>query len=307
MSAPAFSIHPLAFLAIQKSTIIALLAFTPSGSILRPSLFPVLLICNYKLLHSYTLYIPRSAWIGFVSGEILAGPLDYMEKLLLSRWNFSDKGPSGETSTLDATRNKDGGRVSGEKRKQAQRAALFTPSPSLTDTWERVKFGTWVAMSSRYINSPYQARNTPPYSTSNPASIPSRRTFLLRCSSIFLACYLVTDLLLLGNRPASNPILYAQEQALLFPRLLTHDLHVPAANFLTRCSTTLGFWFGGYVIIQGYYSAAAFLAVGFGFTTSADCRPIFGSLGDAYTIRRFWGYVNRVFLTPCHVFLNQLI
>lgn len=287
MSTPPFLLHPFTFLVVQKSIIIVLLAFSPSGSIFRPLLFPILLTCNYYLLPSYTLYITRSAWIGFLSGEVLTGPLDYLEKVLLSRWSFEYNGPSAEATTRNETEKGEGDVVVGKRLTQAHGTASSTPSRTKRDTWKRIKFGTWVAISNRYIASPYQARNTPPYSASYPAYIPSRRAFLRRRGFVFLGCYLITDLLLLANRPALNPILYAQENVSFFPRLLARD--IPASQILTRISTTLGFWFGAYIIIQGYYSATAFIAVVSGLSTPADRRPTFGSPGDAYTIRRFWG------------------
>ena len=96
MAVAQFPIHPLTYLAIQKSTIILLLAFTPPNSILRPLLFPVFVVCNYCLLPLYNLYILRSAWVAFFSGEVLIGLFDYVEKLLLSQWSFEDHGPSAE-------------------------------------------------------------------------------------------------------------------------------------------------------------------------------------------------------------------
>ena len=91
-----FPLHPLAYLAIQKSTIILLLAFTSPDSLLRYALLPVLVVCNYCLIPSYTFYIPRSPWIPFIAGEVLMSLLDYIEKLLLSQWSFEDHGPSAE-------------------------------------------------------------------------------------------------------------------------------------------------------------------------------------------------------------------
>lgn len=305
MPAPSFLLRPFTFLVVQKSIIIVLLAFTPSESISRPLLFPILLTCNYYLLPSYTLHITRPAWIGFLSGEILTGPLDYLEKALLSRWSFEHNGPSAEATTRTETENGDGDGVVGKRPTKAQSTASSTPSRTKGDTWKRVKFGTWVAISNRYIASPYQARNTPPYSASYPAYIPSQRAFLHRRGFVFLGCYLITDLLLLANRPALNPVLYAQENVSFFPRLLARE--IPASQILTRISTTLGFWFGAYIIIQGYYSATAFLAVASGLSTPTDRRPPFGSPGDAYTIRRFWGLVSRKPLSPFPSFAHSPI
>ena len=78
---------PIIYLVLQKSLIALLVAFTPQGSILRPIIFPLLVLYNYHLLPTYVSYIPRSPWINIVSGEILTELLDYLEKLLLSQWS----------------------------------------------------------------------------------------------------------------------------------------------------------------------------------------------------------------------------
>ena len=290
MSTPSFLLHPLIYLVLQKSTIIVLLAFTSPKSLIRPSLFPILVVCNYHLLYSYTQFIPRSTWIGFISGEILTGILSYLEKLLLSKWSFEDNGPVHKETEPQRS---EGRTNPSDKHHLIPNAPFTIPSRILgRDTiWTRLKFGTWVAESYRYIATPYQARNTPPYSISHPTYMPSRHAFLLRRGTVSLTCYLAVDLLLLGNQPALNPVIYAPEHVPFFPRLRTHNL-LPN-EILTRVSTTLGFWIGAYLTIQCYYSTTAFLAVAFGFLTPADRRPTFGSPTDAYTIRRFWGYVSK--------------
>ncbi|KAF4634714.1 hypothetical protein G7Y89_g3384 [Cudoniella acicularis] len=283
------TLHPLIYLVIQKSLIIFLLAFTTPGSILRPALFPAVLMGNYYLLPTYTLRIPRLAWIGFVSGEILTGPLDYLEKLLISQWSFGHYGPSAEIGSKTRADRQD--KPSREHTARSPNSALDKENSgwatTLASSWKRLKFGTWVAISNRYIGSPYQARNTPPYSTSNPNYVPSRSAYLLRRGTVFLACYLIINVLLLGNQPALNPIIYAETEVPFFPRLSRHE--ITPEEIFTRVSTTLGFWIGAYFTIQGYYSATGFLSVASGLSSQKDRRPTFGSPQDAYSIRRFWG------------------
>jgi hypothetical protein len=288
------SLHPLPYLIVQKCSIITLLAFTEPHSFIRTTLFPVVLLCNYYLLSIYSLYIPRSAWIGFVAGEILTGPLDYLEKLLLRPWSYEYNGPRKDiirTRTQNIPGD-DGQRTrSGHPaiRKTDFMSSDQTPNAmkNLSCVWKRLEFGTWVAISNRYIASPYEARNTPPYSTANRDYIPSRSSYLLSRGLIFLTCYLITDMLYLGNQPTLNPIIYADEYVSFFPRLLQFE--IPIAEIFTRISTTLGFWIGSYFVIQGYYCATGFIAVASGLSSPASRRPTFGSPKDAYSIRRFWG------------------
>ncbi len=267
-------IHPLIYIAIQKSLIALLLAFSSPTSSLRFLLFPILVICNIYLLPRCVSYIPRSPWIGFVSGDALSGLLDYIEKLLLSRWSFGHYGPSAHDRPKKPMENDKGrGALSGRQHN------------SDGSTWERMKFGVWVATSTRYIASPYQARYVPSYSTTNPSFVPTRTAFLLRKALIFIICYLVLDVLTQGNQPDQNAINYAVNRVPFFSRL---D-EVTMEEAITRIITTVFYWVGSYVVIQGYYTGLAFISVLSGLDRPELWRPNFGSLSEVYTIRGFWG------------------
>ena len=272
-SAVVSTLHPLFYLAFQKAILILLLGFTSSDSILRPASLPLLVFYNYYLISSYTLYIPRSPWIDVIAGEVQCGLLDHIEKLLLSRWSFEIRGPSTEVEKR---------RELGEGKKIE---AFIQKSSTGDETRDRLRFGTWAAISSRYIGSPYQARNVPPYSTSDPSYIPSRRVFLLQRGATFLFSYVLTDLLVLVSQSYRNHYVFADSYVPFYARL---D-EVTAEEVLIRVGTTIGFWFGAYTSIQAYHSATALIAVASGLMTPADWRPTFGSLSNAYTLRGFWG------------------
>ena len=260
-------VSPLVYLPAQKSLTAFLVAFTSPDSFLRPLFLPILFVCNYALIPNYLSYISRPPWAGFISGATLDGFLEYIEKVNLSQWSYVNYGPSPTKS--------DNRPSSTRQRKQEG------------TTWERLKFGYWVALSTRYIGSPYQARNVPPYSYSNPSYIPSRSAFLLKRASIFILCYLVIDIMSQLNQPLTNPTTYAEGSVPFFTRL--QDITID--ELVTRTMTTIFYWFGLYVIVQGYYSGLAFLSVASGLDHPGLWRPFNGPLSQAYTIRGFWGYV----------------
>ena len=267
---------PVIYLVFQKSLIALLVAFNPQGSILRAIIFPLLALYNYYLLPTYISYIPRSPWIGFVSGEILGELLDYLEKLLLSQWSFETYGPSVAASTA----------------KKADKETIKRPVPEKQtdrgrDIWERLKFAAWVTFSTRYIGSPYQARNVPPYSNLNPLFVPARLDFLLNWSTKFIVCYLVLDVLAQANQPEKNPINYAESYVPFFSRLA----EVTIEESMTRIFTSIFFWIGSYVVVQGYFTGLALLSVSSGLDRPELWRPNFGPLREAYTIRGFWRWV----------------
>lgn len=267
-----FSLYHLLYLAFQKAILILLLGFTPSDSILRSASLPILIFCNYYLTSSYTPYTPYGPWIDVIVWDVHCGLLDHIEKLLLSRWSFELRGPSAEIAKR---------RELGEGK---EIKTYIEKNSTGDDIWNRLKFGTWAALSSRYIGSPYQARNVPPYSTSDPSYIPSRRVFLLQGGTIFLFSYSLTEFVIRVGQSYHNDPVFAESYVPIYARL---D-EVTAEEVLIRITTT-GFWFAAYTTIQAYHSATALIAVASGMMTPAEWRPMFGSLSDAYTLRGFWG------------------
>lgn len=273
ISAAPFTLYYLLYLAFQKAILILLLGFTVSHSILRSASLPLLIFCNYHLTFAYTLSVPSGPWIDVIVWNVHCGLLDHIEKLVLSQWSFEIRSPSAEIAKR---------REVGEGKKIK---AYIEDNSKGDDTWNRLRFGTWVAFSSRYIGSPYQTRNVSPYSTSNPSYIPSRRIFLLQRGAIILFSYVLTDFFVRVSRSHRNDSVFAETHVPIYARL---D-EVTAEEVLIRVGTTTGFWLGAYAAIQAYHSATALIAVALDLMTPADWRPIFGSLSDAYTLRGFWG------------------
>ena len=274
MATTQLPVSPLIYLPIQLSLIASLAAFSSPTSFLRPALLPILVICNYMLLSTYSSYITRKPWIAFVSGATLSQLLDYVEKLLLSQWSYECYGPSAQTVRKEkADKHRDS--ISFPSRRSEPEGTI----------WDRLKFGCWVAVSSRYIASPFQARNVPPYSYSDPSFVPTRSSFILNKAAVLVTCYCIMDLLAQGDQPDKNPIVYAENHVRFFTRLGD----VTVEEIVTRTMTSVFFWFGSYIVIEGYYAGLALLSVASGFDRPELWRPNFGPLSQIYTIRGFWG------------------
>lgn len=264
---------PFSLVIFQRLTIAFIIVFTSKDSSLRPLFFPILIAWNIHLLPRYQDSITRPPWIAFVAGENLSGVLYYAEKVLLRKWSLSDY------PILDLSPNSAKGfSPSGEKE---------ADSRDLTFT-DRLRVGLSVSFSDRYNSSPHQTPNTPPYSSSHPTYIPSRTQFLLKKLLIITTSYLLVDILSQGNQPHQNPSRYASSQIPIFSRLYHRTL--TAEELLIRITTSLGFWFGAFLVIQCYYSTLQFLAVLLRFSDPEHERPIFGNvLVEACTLRGFWG------------------
>ena len=290
------SVHPIVLYTIQKLVIILLLAFTPPNSLLRFAPFPILLSISFFILPYYNLHFTRYADMMWAAGEILMGHLEYLEKLLLSQWNFQDQAPSAEGKRHESSRNKLNSEVIKDSsvRSTANKSSLNqrnttkstnSSSSSLDDIYSRLKFGLWGGTSHRYIATPSQTQHTPSYSSSSPSYIPSRTAFLLRKALIIFSCILILDLIALSELKPKNPILITEENSKLIPR--ASELSVRWA--VTRMRATAAHWLESYAGIQMYYSALTSFGVALGMTSPAERRPVFGSVADAYTLRGYWG------------------
>ena len=280
--------YPLTFYFAQQSIIIVLTAFTSPTSLLRLALFPLVLLWNYCLLPSYTLHYERVPWISVLAIEILIGPLQYLEKLLLSQWSFEYSGPRVQTTGQNEkyTQNGHPREAICAGSEYSQKPFLYSFSfDTANESWNRLRFGIWTTISNRYIGSRYQARNTTPYSCSDPTFVPGRQSFLLRRGSLLLASYLLIDYFTHNDPFGGDLTIFDDKHIKFFTRLREIDKE----EILTRVGTSIGFWIGGYFTIQIVYGLPGFIAVACGLTSPASVRPVFGSFMDADSIRGFWG------------------
>lgn len=276
---PLFS-NPFVFFFTQRTTIALLAAFTHPTSHLRSLIFPILIAWNIYLLPHYKDYLPTRFSTVVVCYENVGQILSYAEKILLRQWSPDTFDPARTTAESS----------SGEHESKPK-----PPHPQ--STWTRLRFGTWLAFSTRYINTAHQAPKTPPYSTHNPTYIPTRASFLARKLLILAISYLITDILVQQGQPELNAVHFADAQIPLFTRLFTrlftpnHDPHdsISAKELLLRVISSLAFWSGGYFVIQLIYGTLQLLTVALGLSSPAQERPIMGSITEVYTMRGFWG------------------
>ena len=263
--------NPLILATFQRLSISLLIGFTKPTSILRPILFLIILAWNLHVLPYYSDFIPRTAWVAYVAGETLTGCMRYAEQVLVQRWSFESYGFFQLKS-----------------RGKLQDVKASDGYASVQDSFgNRLRFGTWVCFSDRYIASSHQAAHTPPYSTSDPTYCPSRSLFIIRRVCLIILSYMILDAVAQGNQPDMNPILYGADKVPLLHRLWTGQ--ATAEEIIIRIGTTLTFGFVAVWGIQMPLLACQVLVVALGLSRPELERPILGSIWDAYTLRGFWG------------------
>ena len=101
---------------------------------------------------------------------------------------------------------------------------------------------------------------------------------------LLLFCYLTLDILSLSADPTKNAMFFAPEKIPFFARAG----QISGAEVAMRILCTLGSGLGMFCSQQGVYSLMALIFVGLGVSEPRYWRPLFGSVTDGYTIRRFW-------------------
>ena len=239
-------------------------------------MLPIMTMCAGLSVSTCMNRLHRGPWAAAVGGYAVTFLLQYMSTALLSRWSFDVGGPK----TVSTSQSSKPGRNN-----QPIEAQVFNNSSKTL--WLRLKFGVLVATSFRWSGTPYEVKNVPRSSTQDPRYIPSQNVFLLQKAATMLICYLALDLLSLGADPKINKTNFSPNLIPLFERIGD----VTAQQLMIRLFAMLGFGIGVYCVQQFCHSLAAFIDVALRFNKPESWRPLFGSLWDAYTVRRFWRFV----------------
>ncbi|KAI4217558.1 MAG: hypothetical protein LQ351_000154 [Letrouitia transgressa] len=272
-----FVLHPIVFLYLQNLVFVLIIAFTTPSSLLRLAVLPLFLAAAYPVTLSCLEALYRYAWAGFVGGYIIFSLLGYVEIALISKWSFDVKGP---------TYFPDPG-VSPQNSQSNDGLNASSKTWSSSEILERLKFGYLVATNNRNIGTPYIVKNTPSFSSKDPAYIPSRTAFCLRKLLIIISTFLLIDLV--SQNPTTleqNEKLYPADTVRIFtgkPENLKMD------QVLTRLVTVLMYWICTAMVIDASTSAIQLVSVALHIKPVKMYRPNFGPIGEAYTIRQFWG------------------
>lgn len=142
-------------------------------------------------------------------------------------------------------------------------------------------------MDFRHLNSPDEAKNTPRFSSKGPNYVSTRRQFLLNTVFETILSYLVVDLLTGSPLPPTASNDFAPERMHFFRRIESVTLPEIGLRFMLPVTV---FAVGAALMKLGH-NLFAFAAVGSGISSPKSWRPQFGSIMDAFSLRRFWGQV----------------
>ena len=275
--------HPISLDLIQIVVIVLVLGFTPSNSIIRPAVVPLLLAVPYYVIPQSSQRLPHTLWSGIVGSQSAISVNQYIEVALLSRWTFEAHGPTYVDPNLRLANKTSIQKITVDAKSQASSARIL---------WQRATFGISALFDSRGNNTPYEVKGVPPFSSKRPSHLPSRQEFLRKELIKFCCCYLALDILTTGGDPGTNSQLYS----LRFIPLLSRLGEVTLDQLIVRIFTTVALWISLYCMMQLMYSTIAMLAVASSIAETASWRPLFGSVSEAYTLRGFWRCVFTLLL-----------
>ncbi len=133
----------------------------------------------------------------------------------------------------------------------------------------------------RRVGTKWQVKTLSATPRSGPGSS-SRNSFLLTRLTTTLLLYLVLDIMVSG--PSPDSVLVSREKETLFePGSLSLE------DFIFRIIGTVSFWLSTALINLLMSNTVAIFSVLVGLSAPKDCPPLYGSIGEAYSVRRFWG------------------
>lgn len=149
----------------------------------------------------------------------------------------------------------------------------------------RLKMAMSLVFSSR-IDVPTKA--LPPFRSEDSEYIPSKREFLRERSWTF--AWAISAFSLLYAYPL---VLWHDDFESPRHQLFRRLMHVSAREWIIVLHTSFYSWFQPYHLFTAAHSLASMVAVACG-DSPVHWRPLFGRIGEAYTVQRFHGLVNQL-------------
>ncbi|KAF5989249.1 TRI7-trichothecene biosynthesis [Fusarium coicis] len=160
------------------------------------------------------------------------------------------------------------------------RLSFDGPSPSFTNHWS---FGVSNLWNMRGVGTRKQISQIPTLSSQTPSIVPSRSHELRRHARNVVVSYLILDVFAAQPPPDPNMISPQKEH------LLTRIGQITPEEAIFRFFATFGFWLNTFCVIHLINSAFSLLYLSLNLYPVEMLPPIWGSLSEAYSVRRFWG------------------
>ncbi|KAI4185319.1 MAG: hypothetical protein L6R41_004206 [Letrouitia leprolyta] len=227
--------------------------------------------CAYLQI-PYIAFIPNPIFKAFVANAPFVLVILYANKVLIDRWTFVAKGPTSSAGGLHPKRELSVKQKAGE-------------SVVHDKAVQRLQFGFSISLEARFSATKWPVKNIPRFSRTRVGYIPSKAEFLRANIIRWIAYVLILDLAGFFSKGNDNAVLFAPTKIPFFSRV---D-RVSMEETMTRAIIAISFWAFQYIIIEVVYYAFAIIAVASGISTVEAWPPMFGFIGECYSLRQFWG------------------
>lgn len=257
---------------LQITILTLLLAFTTRSSLFRPGALPLMIFLTYFQL-PYVKNIDYPLYRAFLGATGVYVIIIYIDTILLHKWTFEAKGPTSSMGGLNLVEYGASGKAKRHR------------SGIIADALERLRFGLSITLQSRFPATKWPVKNIPSFSRKDPGYVPGRNEFLRGMIIKWSAYVLILDLVSLVSNDADNTLTFSSARIPFFTRLVD----VSGEEISTRIISIIAYWTIQYIVIEVVSGTLAIAAVILGITEVNVWPPVFGSLGDSYSLRQFWG------------------
>lgn len=267
--APSLLLDPRAIVLSENLIFILTAGFTSAQSKIRPFIFAGLTGSTLYSLSTFSQYIQNTGYLGlFLGASLFTVPLVFFDRLILRHWDYKQRKAIFRAQGL-------------EKTKKGLATIVEAKPTADEDTFgSRLAFGQAVSGSQRGVGESWEAKNTAHFSSKDPTYVPSAANFIAWELSKVLVCYFVYEWTV--DVRAAIP-----HRMLIIP-FFTRITEVSREEVWYRMVTNVTSWLGGWTLQTVIIGTVSAISVFFKPDEVYLWRPNFGSILDAWTVRRFW-------------------
>lgn len=247
-----------------------MLGFTNRSSWLREACLPLMIAAAWSSVIHAKDYMVRGPWAALVGGYCVTFVYQYVTLVLFVRMNYEER----DTTTPRRERGLD----------SKSRGQASQPSTQVDQLVQRFNFGFKTASTFRW---PRHNRNLSSSNAGKASSASKPRDFVVRAFLKVVCCYLTLDAMSFAIDEGLNSRYFNSSRVPFFARIYA----VSCQEVAIRVFATIVFGIGVLCTQAMGQSLIVVAAVSLGMSKPEEFSSGFGSLKEAYSLRRFWRYV----------------
>ena len=242
-----------------------ILGFTNRDSWLREACLPLMIAAAWSSVIHAKDYMVRGPWAALVGGYCVTYVYQYVTLVLLVRMSYEERDTTAprREGNLDST--------SGQ------------PSTQVDHLVKRFNFGFKTASTFRW----HRDDGRPKSSNTGKAAASMPRDLVLRAFLKLVCCYLTLDAMSFAIDEGLNSRYFNSSRVPFFARIYA----VSCQEVAIRVCATIVFGIGVFCTQAMGQNLIVLAAVSLGMSKPEEFSSGFGSLKEAYSLRRFWRYV----------------